>query len=526
MPIGIGLAVSPVFGLARAVAYLGLWANNASNSNPLTARQGTALTQVATSPVVVPDATGTLITIAAGNPAIPWAAYNAGAWSDTGVTVTKTTLQSGLVRYSGGPAGNPTLGVLVEPAATNLCLQSQTFGTTWTQTNTDISVNTIAAPDGTTTADTLTALADNATVVQTPTATTAVPKCWSLWIKRKTGTGAISMSLDGGSTYTEKTITAGWTRFNIVQTIAAHSLVLKIATSGDAVYVWGSQLEASTVPTTYIATTTVAVTRPARYETMTGSQIGPKLRFNLVSNETLSTAGRTTRLFSDGTRMLTYENGAGTPGLLVFRDESQVMGSEIVTNGDMSSSTGFSLSANVAITGGKLVFTNAVTGNYAAQTNKISYGKTYKITVTVDSISGAGLTLYAGSLAASAIISTPGTHTRIITAAGTDTNIYILPGTTTTASVDNWSVQEVAEITYATTLTAGTAYQIGVDMGPAAKLFIDDGTAKATATFPAAAHFSGTTYVGASATGALGLNGYITDIESSSDPNFSAAGVN
>ena len=42
---------------------------------------------------------------------------------------------------------------LVEPAATNLCLQSQAFGTTWANTNTDEPTTNNAAPDGSATAD-------------------------------------------------------------------------------------------------------------------------------------------------------------------------------------------------------------------------------------------------------------------------------------------------------------------------------------------------------------------------------------
>jgi hypothetical protein len=44
-------------------------------------------------------------------------------------------------------------GLLVEPGATNQILQSQDFGTTWTNTGTTESVNSAVAPDGASTAD-------------------------------------------------------------------------------------------------------------------------------------------------------------------------------------------------------------------------------------------------------------------------------------------------------------------------------------------------------------------------------------
>jgi hypothetical protein len=60
---------------------------------------------------------------------------------------------------SGGTVGCPAL--LVEPAATNLCLQSEAFNTTWTRVSGGtgllpaITANAVVAPDGTTTAETI-----------------------------------------------------------------------------------------------------------------------------------------------------------------------------------------------------------------------------------------------------------------------------------------------------------------------------------------------------------------------------------
>lgn len=200
-------------------------------------------------------------------------AFDAAAPAD-GVQYLKTTngntIDAGsVVTEAAGAALPGPFGLLREPVATNLCLQSQTAVTTWTQTNVTIAADAVTAPDGTTTADTLTAAADDATWVQTTTAASA-QKTWSLWIKRKTGTGTISMSLDGGSTYTDKAITAEWARYSITQTLADPSMVLKIGTNTDAVWVWGSQLEAGAVVTSYIPTTTVEVARAVDALSYTG----------------------------------------------------------------------------------------------------------------------------------------------------------------------------------------------------------------------------------------------------------------
>lgn len=216
-------------------------------------------------PTVIADNSGTLITPPVNRMGLEGARFTDSVWYDTASNGTQLWSAQYLRTRKGSVAkyASTYKGWLNEPAATNLCLQSQAFGTTWTQTGLTITANAIAAPDGAVTADTLTATQNDATLVQTPTATTNVPKNWSIYLKRKTGTGAISMSLDGGSTYTVKAITTEWTRVAINQTIAAHSLVLKLATSGDEVYAWQSDLIASAFTQSPIPTTTATVTRPA-----------------------------------------------------------------------------------------------------------------------------------------------------------------------------------------------------------------------------------------------------------------------
>jgi hypothetical protein len=57
------------------------------------------------------------------------------------------------------------LGMLMEASRTNLCLQSQDLATTWQNDGSSETVDTIAAPDGTTTADTI---VENAAAAATP----------------------------------------------------------------------------------------------------------------------------------------------------------------------------------------------------------------------------------------------------------------------------------------------------------------------------------------------------------------------
>ena len=178
------------------------------------------------------------------------------------------TVASNVVTEATGAAISSAtlLGYQAEGARTNLVLQSQTAGTTWTATNVTVAADSIAAPNGTTTADTLTASAGNGTWLQGVTVASAA-KTFSIWLKRKTGTGNIDLTLDNGSTWNTKTITSSWAKYEITQTLANPTVGVRIVTNADAVYVWGAQLEdAVSFSSSYIPTTTVSVTRNAEID--------------------------------------------------------------------------------------------------------------------------------------------------------------------------------------------------------------------------------------------------------------------
>lgn len=166
-------------------------------------------------------------------------------------------------------------GLLMEGARTNLCLRSEDFSNaSWTKTNVTVSANDTATldPAGGNTADSLTASAANGTVLQTFTISSA-SKVFSLFLKRKTGTGNIDVTLDNGSTWTTKTISASaWTRVIQVQTLANPTIGIRIVTNADAVWAWGGQLEDGvTFASSYIPTTSASVARSADALTYPGS---------------------------------------------------------------------------------------------------------------------------------------------------------------------------------------------------------------------------------------------------------------
>lgn len=127
-------------------------------------------------------------------------------------------------------------------------------------------VNFISGLDGgVNTATTLRAGAVDATILQAITLGSAA-RCGSVYIRRRTGTGTISFTIDGGSSWTDITSqinTSTWTRVQVTATLANPSVGFKINSIGDAIDVDCVQLESGTVATSPIVTTTAVVTRNA-----------------------------------------------------------------------------------------------------------------------------------------------------------------------------------------------------------------------------------------------------------------------
>ncbi len=142
---------------------------------------------------------------------------------------------------------NGPFGYMSEAQAINKALHSRVWeDVVWSATNVTVADDTIAGIDGLTRAATLTATAANGTVIQDLGVIGSTAQAWGLWIKRKTGTGDIELTQDGGSTWATVTVTAGWTRVEVTETLADPDIGIRIVTDTDAIYVDYAQSEAGT----------------------------------------------------------------------------------------------------------------------------------------------------------------------------------------------------------------------------------------------------------------------------------------
>lgn len=218
------------------------------------------------------------------------------------------TAANNVSRFDHNPTTGESLGLLIEEQRTNLFPYSADFAdAAWGKTRASITSNTIVAPDGTLTGDKLVEdttatnthlVSDNVNLIANTsyTATVYVKAAERTRVRLQNSAvanwatlGEAYFDLSAGTivsgTGSITPIGNGWYRCSITGTFgganAGGGLNIFIVESGtttsytgngySGIYIWGAQLEAGAFPTSYIATTSAAVTRSADATIMTGT---------------------------------------------------------------------------------------------------------------------------------------------------------------------------------------------------------------------------------------------------------------
>lgn len=175
-------------------------------------------------------------------------------------------------RFDHNFAGTP-LGLLIEQIRINEALHSRDrTQAAWINTNITAAKDAVGLDGSANSCSTLTATAANGTSLQTVTKA-AEANSYSVYIKRKTGTGDIDITVDGGTTWTTCTglSAVDFTRYYVLGASAADpTFGVRIVADGDAVIVDCDQLEGPDLgqapyPSSPILTTTAAVTRNSEF---------------------------------------------------------------------------------------------------------------------------------------------------------------------------------------------------------------------------------------------------------------------
>ena len=213
-------------------------------------------------------------------------------------------------RFDHDPTTRDSLGLLVEEQRGNLLVNSEQFGDSiWTKGQTNISINSTTAPDGTLTADTVTASSGvgykDLYQAFTSSATANTAYTFSVfvkangitfftmvpyfnggsnesWFNLSTGTALTNTS---GNTSSITNYGNGWYRLTVTRTsptTLANALFIVRPSGGDgdgqyngngvnSFYIWGAQVEAGSFPTSYIPTTSSQATRAADVVSIAGT---------------------------------------------------------------------------------------------------------------------------------------------------------------------------------------------------------------------------------------------------------------
>ena len=287
------------------------------------------------------------------DPRITFARNSVGTYFDSKGVL--QTAQANVPRFDHDPVTGESLGLLIEESRTNLLLNSEQFDNAyWLKLNSTISPNTVVGLDGNSTADKLVENSSTSqhTIYKT-ISTTNTSYTFSVYLKASERSwvflqcdspasgrffdlvnASVGTNTGAANVGTVSKLSNGWVRCSITLTVNAGTPGFYVMTAlsdgvssymGDGtsgIYIWGAQLEAGSFATSYIPTTSTAVTRQADQASITGTNFSSWYRQDEGSVLTEATA-KVTGLgvsFSDGTsnNLIANRYGSTAGTLSVF----------------------------------------------------------------------------------------------------------------------------------------------------------------------------------------------------------------
>ena len=212
----------------------------------------------------------------------------------------------------------------------------------WGRTNISAATaNTTVAPNGTTTADTITGSSSVSEINQNTTGIAGSNATgyftYSVWLKTASGTATVNIKIDSSTetgTGKDCLVTTEWKRFFVTQnfTLANSYKIVRVKIGANTVIVWGSQLEQSTVPTTYSGVlTTIPINTVTPLFNATGSinyYLPNNALMTLYNSDANNNRLQIAVAGSDGA----YDGEALT-GDVIFRKMGGISRKIIITNG-------------------------------------------------------------------------------------------------------------------------------------------------------------------------------------------------
>lgn len=207
----------------------------------------------------------------------------------------------------------------------NLLTYSNTFNNAAWSTSTATITSGVSDPLGGTNAWTLTATGAGALLYQNVTIPTSANGLFAVYVKRRTGSGTISLRQPAGA-YSAVTITSSWTQVSVVGPgNGAVNIAIQIATNGDAIDIYAATVSAVTYETTPRTDDQVITTSAAYY--------GPRIDYD---PNTLAVKGL---LIEEARTNLAIQSGALTNAAWTATSTTAATNSIPDPSGLMSSTT-------------------------------------------------------------------------------------------------------------------------------------------------------------------------------------------